>query len=623
MNRLNIPFSRLAKAAPWLPVLLPPVLVVSLMRAYLLNVPFMDDYVYLPLYEKIVRGDFHFGDFFFVQMEHRATVPCFLVWLCHHLSPGRITLQNWISFGMICLTIWNLAFVLRRTAGRLQLEWLLVALSAWIFFSPVQCYTLLWPDCFDVFFPATFLSSAMALFFSRLKLWPKLAACALCVVAGTHSFASSFLIWLLIPPLVLWTEGLPDASSRRKFLVGWAIVCGITTAMYFHNLVNQAEAVFSYAQGQEVDHGGHLSVFLRDPIASARFILMFTGSLLGRGTFASLQSATLIAGLTLAGVIIGAGAYLWTRRDDGPLRQTLLPWLMLGLYSAGTGTMVAIGRIWSTPGLEGALWNRYTPHAAPITFAACVLVFLVGRDLILTKKIPDSRAHAAGAALLASMIVLIVMAWVYGARQMNAWWSSRLRDASCNLFARALPDSSIHGPLTGNLNLAMRMDDIGLLRPPMLKDARLDNFRIRPTGLSIRWGELEEVRSLGAGKLEAQGFAFLQHRTRVADAILLTFQDDTGHWIIFGVGQAEDRPLYLQSVLDIDGQYLHQPDRSKRRAYGGFRFKFDVPQFPSGERLIAAWALDFPSQSVHRIFGQFHARADTGGILEVVPESAR
>jgi hypothetical protein len=623
----------LALALPafgWTFAAVPVVWAFELIRTHLLNVPFMDDYVWLPIYEKIAAGHFTFQDFFLVQMEHRSTLPCLLAWLCHHLKPGDITLHNWITFAQLVIITCNLGWLIRRTCPASRWRWILTALAGWTVFSPAQFSTFLWADCMGLFLPVTFLTGALVIFHARLRPGWKFAACALAATLGTHSFASGALIWILLVPLILWSDALED-GARRRFLAGWSIAFVVIMGFYFHGLVNGTEPPFSYGQGKEamlgtVDGqvtespmGRHFLALLKNPMRGLRFVLTFAGSLAGRGHFADLRSSALFFGVALAAISVLGLTIMIRGFRDKPLRSGLLPWIMLALYTPCAGAMVAAGRIWASPGIDGALWNRYTPHAVPMTLSALVLASML---FDFGRRGHVRRAEAllvAQSSLFSGFAFVIAGTWLYGARQMDAWYSSRLRDATSQLVARILPAEGTNAPVTGNLDLAVRYDDLGLLHPPMLRSTRLDQFARWSETVPPEIARLDRVEVRGQGILEASGHAFQPWGKRVADGIFLTFSQPSQEPLIFALGHVTQQPAYVHDVLGIDLQFLHQPSKDFRRSFGSFAIRFPGKSLaPGGE--VQAWGFDFERQLVWRIDGGFKVDMAPDGATRLVPD---
>lgn len=600
-----------ASALRWLPALVPPLLIFFWMRNYLLNVPFMDDFVWLPFYEKMAQGKFTVQDFFFVQMEHRLTVPAFLNWIFFHLRPGCFLLMNWTSFALLCLTGWNLLYLLRKSLPDLQPRWLIASVGSLALFSPTQSNTLLWADCFSSYMPLAFFSGALAVFYSGLRWWTKLVVCLLLAILGSVSFASGVLIWPLLVPLILWTDVIPVRRERWLFFTFWTVAMLVTMACYFHNLVNQADPLFSYEQGHEATLGNHLSDCFSRPWQTLEFVLIFCGASLGRGTFAAMQLTTLVMGVVLVVTILTACVPLFRKNGGAVIRNQTLPWIMVGAYTLLTGMMVAMGREYARKTMDGALWNRYTIHTMMLDIAVIVLAFAWWRRIAVRVDSAWRRQVVAVApSVLGAFVMLLITGWIYGQNTMVAWWSSRLRDATCQFFAKALPQQAIDGPLIKKANpLAIRLDDLGLLSPAMTKTDRLDQFELRSQVLEGT-AKLEGMEYLGTDLFRASGTAYLHGQSRPADGVLLCYKDSQRGWVIFEVGQVKSPPLFLRLALEPDLQYLYQPSPSSRHNHANFEIRFHAAQLPVGPVEVAAWTFDFKTRIAYRMAGLY--RIDAG-----------
>lgn len=596
----------------WLPALVPPMLIFIWMRKYLLNVPFMDDFVWLPFYEKMVRGEFTTQDFFFVQMEHRLTVPAFLNWIFFHLRPGCFLLMNWTSFALLCLTGWNLLYLLRKSLPDLQPRWLIAAVGSLVLFSPTQSSTLLWADCFSSYMPLAFLTGVLAVYYSSLRWWAKLIWCIALAGLGTVSFASGVLIWPLLVPLILWTEVIPARLNRWLFFTLWSVAMLVTMVCYIHNLKNQALPLFSYEQGEEVTLGKHLQNCISHPWQTLQFVIIFCGASLGRGTYAPMQATTFIMGLVLAVTLLAACIPLFRKRGGAVIRTQTLPWVMIGAYTLLTGLMVAMGREYARKTMDGALWNRYTIHSMMIVIAVIVLVFAWFRRI--ANRVESSwrqKVVVTAPIVFGAFIMLLLAGWIYGQNTMVAWWSSRLRDATCQFFAKALPEQSIDGPLIKRTQvLAVQMDNLGLLfSPAMTASSNLDQFELRGQVIEGT-AKLETLEYVESDIFRATGTAYLHGQSRTADGVLLCYKDAKRGWVIFHIGQVKSMPLFLRSAMEPDLQYLHQPSPSTRHNHASFDMSFRASQLPSGPVEIAAWSFDYQKLVAYRMAGLY--RVDGG-----------
>ena len=613
-------FPKLLKSAFWWAMVLYPIYwVYCLLKTYLVNVPFMDDYVWLPFYQKIARHEFTFQDFFFVQMEHRLTIACVMAWACNLLSPGKIIWHNWISFFQLILILCSIGWLLVRTGGGGLRRWMpVLALSAWVVFTPAQFSTLLWSDCMSSFMPVAFLVLALVAFHLRVRLWLKFLLCFAFVWLGTYSFASGINAWLLMVPLILWSDQIESAAGRKWFLIGWSVAFVGTMACYFHGLTNQAQPEFSYQQEHEVTMMKHVGSFFASPMTSLRFVITFSGGLIGKGTFLDVREASFGSGLIFIGVLILATVFVVRNFKDVILRSRLLPWIVFGLYTCGTGAMVGLGRLYASKDMEGALWNRYTPHVVPLVVACIVLIVFMGNELAQRREGMRAWVATTRSGFAGGFIVLLICGWSYGIKNLDAWHSSRLRDATCQLFAKVLRRTDIEGPTRPRtMEFAVAMDDLGLLKPPMLKNRLLSNFTVKDGPMAIQTARIDVVETSGNGKFEVEGSAFLPFHERVADGVFLTYKDDQGQWVIFSVGQVKEEPVYLHRIITVDMQFLHQRYPDFRRTYGFFDIRFDIEEIPAGKRELALWAFDFKKQIARRIAGDYKVDTAAGTIVQV------
>ncbi len=590
----------------WLPAIVPPLLIFVWMQKYLVNAPFMDDFVWLPLYQKLASGTFTAQDFFFVQMEHRLTVPAFMNWIFFHVRPGHITLMNWTSYILLCLTGWNLLYLLRKSLPAAQPRWLIAAAASLALFSPTQSSTLLWADCFSSYMPLAFLTSVLAVYYSGLGWWSKLIWCIALACLGTVSFASGVLIWPLLVPIILWTKIFAARRERWLFCAIWIVAMLVAMACYVHNLKNQALPLFSYEQGAEVTLGKHLQDCIARPWQTLEFVFMFCGASLGRGTYAPMQEMSLLMGVLLVALLLAACLPLLRRRGGDIIRTQTLPWVMVGAYTFLTGLMVAMGREYARKTMDGALWNRYTIHSTMIVVAVIVLVFAWrGRVVNRVNAAWHRPLLSAAPMVFGALIVQLLTGWIYGQNAMVAWWSSRLRDATCQHFAKALPPQAIDGPLIKRTqSLAIQMDDLGLLSPAMTKTTNLDQFELRAKVIEGT-AKLESMESLGSGQFKATGTAYVHGQSRPADGVLLCYNDAQRGWVILEVGQIKAMPLFLRAALEPDLQYLHQPSLSTRHNHANFEIRFSASQLPSGPVELAAWSFDFQRRTAYRMAGQY------------------
>ena len=620
------------RIVPVLLVILPAFLLNRMIQAHKVNIPFLDDWMFVHMDEKLAAGALAWQDFFMVQMEHRMAFVRAVIMLFHHFSPGNYTGQMWLSWFFLVGTLVNVAILLRKTTGApFRVWWPLLVLASLALFSPVHYRIVLWAMMFQVICPAFFLSTAMV---ALLATWPsalmrtkpvfqsggqqlllswlgmlvRFLIAMLCAQCATQCFATGILVWVLMIPMILWSGAIRSGLQRYAFLGLWLITFVVTMALYFHDLKNETDPQFSYKQGEDQTMGRNIDSFVKHPSKALEFVIRFLGCHLGRGWSVSVMDASLwLGGLSL--LLVALACVFWVLRfKDVSMRQKLLPWILFGGYSVGSGVLTSLGRSWASSTGDNAIHARYTIHAVPLTIALGVIVWMVARELRQRRPKWNKAVLETVTAGAYMLVVVQVVAWTYGWRMMGVWESSRLRGAANTQFFKSVYQAE--GDIAGNRDLARKADDLGLLKPPMLTNKRLDNFSLIPKLLNQNTALFKSCNyqaSDDGGKVLVEGYACLPNRTRVADAILFTYKDRTdGHWEIFHVCQVRGMPLYLVDLMARDLQFVHTPPGPLgQEGLAGFEGSFSLDQLPPGEHRIMAWTLDYATQRVYPMIGYF------------------
>jgi hypothetical protein len=634
MNKLKDSLIRvwptLRQVLRWLLVLLPVVGLFLLIREYAVNIPFLDDWMYIGMFEKERAGTLKLHDFFMVQMEHRMAFVRSMMIVFYKLFPGNWTIHMFFSWLLLALTHVNVGLLLKKTTGQaFRVWWPLLVLAGLAIFCPVQYRIVLWTMMFQVAALGLFLSSALLAIMSGLPLWLRWVIGIVSASLATQCFASGILVWLLPLPLVWFTPAVKGPRARIIFTVLWLAVFGVTMKLYFTDLKNEVEPMFAYKQGEEETMRKDVKGMIMNLDHTGAYVFRFLGNHLSRGSSFSMMDVSLVIGGVSFALYIAAFFYLlrhWRREE---LRSQLGPWLMFGAYSIGTGALVAMGRSWASSTGDNAIAPRYVIHAVPLTVALIALVWIIAEDIIARR--PEMKSSARRFILQSGMalLALLILSWAQGWRLMDMWHSSRLRGAVNTRFYNVL--YQVEDAVPANRDHARRAEKLGLLNPPMLKDRMLSNFRLEPSLLSSNTAnfrsmkiDLEEVKKgrekqegnaenavaegeLSNGTVEqryvarVEGFACLRGRDRVADGVFFTRRiPESGTWEIFHVVQVSGMPLYLIDMLNKDTQFVHVPSgHIAQDGLAGFTGTFVMTQLPPGVHDIMAWAYDAQEDSVY------------------------
>lgn len=629
--------SRLANPLRWLLILLPALLTARLIHSYAVNIPFLDDFMFTPMYEKArgMLGGFTLHDFFIVQMEHRLAWPRLMIVVLDHFFPGNFAAQCWLTYGLLVLTLVNICLLLNRTGKQFSRWWFLLALASAMIFSPVHYMVILWPMMFQVASPTFGLTLALAAVGSRrLPVWLKFIIAILGAMIATLSIASGILIWILLIPMILWGKGLPEGKPRWLFLAAWLLSFAVTAALYFHDLKNETDPQFAYQAGmQEVTATKGVTSLLGDPGRAINFVLEFVGGSLCRGTTGSMRLIAKSLGALLLGALFIATIVWWRRfRKSDTSEPDLIPWISLALYSPGTGALVAVGRAWATTSGDNSLQARYTIHAVPLSLGIMILTWiLVGhfRQHFPSRQIALNQFIKTATAVF---ITTLVINWSHGRFMMETWSSSRLRAAANTQFFKLndMNNSFLVNRATelcSNKVYAKRLDDIGLLNPPMVTSDRLDQFKLRSRTLSSNTANLEQMRllkdsSTGRQWILAEGEGGLGGRKRVADAIVFAKRDPDvpqDPWTIFHIGQITQLPLGLSSSLGRDMRFLFLPAQELSQVLTKFGLEIPLGALPKNDKtyVVTAYAFDFLRQEMFPMEGIFRVNLSVPSVVKI------
>lgn len=626
--------ARSRKLIPWILILLPVVTLIMLVSSYAVNIPFLDDWMFTPMYEKArgMHGGFNLHDFFIVQMEHRLAWPRIIIVLLDKLFPGNFVAQCWFTVFLLCVTLINIGLLLRQTGKPFRSWWPVLAFASALIFSPVQYMIILWPMMFQVATPIAGLSLGLVAVGSKLPNWAKFLIATFGAMAATLSIASGLLVWLLMIPAIIWARGIVTTKARNVFLLTWIVTFGVTVALYFHNLKNETDPQFAYKAGKdEVTATKGTAALLKNPGRGIEFTLEFIGGNLCRGTSGNMRVvARVVGGVSLAALL--AACCYWFKRKESADRMNLTPWIALGLYAPGTGLLVALGRAWATTNGDNSLQSRYVIHAVPLTVSLVALAWLIFKSRRETTLERSERFGKLRLIAATTLTVVLCINWIHGRFMMETWSSSRLRAAAnTQFFKLSNPETPfLFNPtaeLASNQQYAERLDDLGLITPRMLTQPRLDQFDSHKRGSSSNTSNLDNLRVLKDNNsrrtlLLATGEAALPGRERVADAIIFARRNpeiENDPWVIFHVGQVTQMPIGLSYTLGRDLRFLFLPMQEMSSGLSMFSLEIPLSALAKDEKtyVVTAYAFDFKRQRMIPMEGLFRVNTSLPTVTKI------
>jgi hypothetical protein len=583
-------------------------------RQNAVNVPFMDDWQFIPLLEKASQGQLTFGDLWAPHDEHRLLVPRVVIIASMFAFKGDYRMQCCISF--LAVEVISLCFLwlLLRLNGERFGVWTTWLLANIALFSPIQLHNWLWPMQFAYFFPYTFLALCICALFLPIRPGWKFGLAALCALAGNYSFVHGNLIWLVALPVILFAPGILETATRRKFAVRWIALGLLASGLYFWGLDHNSAAP-AYAYG----HQGVPPTFttfeqLRtDPwstlLQMGLFVAGMFGNAVGRG-FPVLDNLMLVHRAGVIVLLLAAGVlFLAWRRDV--LRASALPWACLLMFCFLTAAFVCVGRVWR--GDYQPLTMRYTTFG---TFVIVSLVLLSGsvvlggrRQFPLgMKDVPVigtiNQAISLSLGILTGIYLSVQwVGWSYGTHLMEEWEMARWRSrASLHFLGSFYPSELEYRYLGGQKEIFENgvriLESLGMLNPPRAKDLRLTKLGqdagVRDSYRRV-WEKMERREN---GGWHASGFAVCRDN-RPPDLILFCTQNADGEWVVRTTATPFTCAQYLRNSARSDFEFVgsHPPQDAQ---LGAWEVDFPAGEFGAQEgETVSAWALDFSRGSFY------------------------
>jgi hypothetical protein len=598
---------RFGKAALIVLGILPALILLADIRRNAVNVPFMDDWQFVPLLEKAKDGTLTFQELWAPHDEHRLLLPRTIIIAAMFATGGDYRVQSLITFAVVAVISGCLLWLMLRLNGTtpgVLWTWVLANIAL---FSPIQFHNWLWPMQFAYFLPYTFLALCLCALYARIPAVPKFVLAAIFALAGNYSFVQGNLIWLAMLPVILFAPGILPAGARRNFAIAWAVVGVAAVARYFLGLEQNAAAP-DYAYGH-IGVPPTLSTLQQlrdDPVSTlsrmGRFILGMFGNAISRGfpVADNLLLAQSFGAVVLLLAVAGLGA-AWRR---GFFAHRALPWACLLLFTFLTAAFVCVGRVWR--GDAQPLTPRYT------TFGAfCIVSLLALLSAGFSGLSESSRNPALGKAVLWSQglfaglyLTLQVVNWTYGQHLMAEWNLTRWRAVARLHFLGKIHTQAKSDLLGGADELiretAKTLEKLDMLKPPQVKDLRISALGEEERSKASSKGSFEQLTRLGENGWRASGFA-LFGGGRAADAVILGTQNANGEWIAIAAATPSSPPRYLNKSRRMDWEFLAVPEPQQSG-----RWEIDLPDglFAGQEHgTLRAWAMDFRKRKLYRLPG--------------------
>jgi len=567
--------------------IIPACILFTLILKYGVDMPHWDNWHYVSFFEKFSNGTLTLGDLFAQQNEYRQFFPNLIFVGLGWLTKWDLRYELLVSFALACLVSFNIYRLGRLTVGGSPARRLTIYfLANLLIFSPVQYDNWLLGMQVIYFMPVACVTTCLVIAYSQLGARAKFLSCMCLATISTFSSANGILCWLVVLPLLTWSNSRKELFNKKWLTLAWVIGFAVSAAIYFNDyekpvqhpslsdgLIHPAKALryFLILLGRAVEPGG--MIFLRDQMGAAHKII---------------AAAT---GITLAALFAVSALHI---RRDTELAHRAAGWLMLGAYSIMTALLVTVGRVGFS--VEQAFSLRYT------TFTLYLPVAL----LYLLPTIYEHHAaggHLAGKRrmLLPSLAGIFILShlliYPLSIKQMSAFSAGLLQSKACLLFINVVREDCLTEKVYPNLEALRRaansLDGMEFLRPGLIKSSRVQDIEASDAQSPGQYGSLNSVTQTGEDVYTASGWAVLPQRGAPADAILLTYDRADGDSVIFALADTGEERGVVARILR----------RSLPSDYSGWQKSFSVNDLPTNPVIITAWAFDARTGKAFKLDG--------------------
>jgi hypothetical protein len=589
---------------------LPALLLLADISVFSVNVPFMDDWQFVPLFEKAKNGTLTFQELWAPHDEHRLLLPRIIIIASTFITGGDYRAQSFITLLVVAVVSACLLWLMVRLNGSknsVLWTWVLANIAL---FSPIQFHNWLWPMQFAYFLPYAFLALCVCTLYARVPVLPRFILAAVFALAGNYSFVQGNLIWPAVLPVIVFAPDILAKSVRRKFALAWALLGALATTFYFWGLEHNSAAP-DYAYGHEgvPPTMSTLRQLQEDPAQTifrmGRFILAMFGNSIARGfPVADNLVFSQICGAIVLVLALIALSVAWKR---GLFLNHALPWACLLLFTFLTAAFVCVGRVWR--GDYQPLTPRYTTFGA-FCIVALIALLSSGFSGLRGESIKSGHTRSSDIILWTQGLLVGIylcvqgVSWTYGQNLMEEWRLTRWHARARLHFLGKVPTYAGPDLLGGKDELievmAQSLERLGMLKPPRATDLRISALgrEVIPDGL--KRGHMDSLITRGLEGWHASGCA-LASGGRSADAVLLGVQNEAGEWVAVAAATPLSPPRYLHKSMRMDWEFLAVSAPKKR---GEWEIDLPIGSFGNlSSGVLRAWAMDYRRHVLYRLPG--------------------
>jgi hypothetical protein len=354
----------------------PFLILIWVVARYSINVPYLDQWDFIPLLDKMYQGQLTFHDLWMQFNEHRILFPKLIMLGLARLTHWNIRYESVVSVLLAIGVFLMLAWQIRASArvfGERQLRWTLPVCSL-VVFSASQYENFLWGWQLGLLLGLVASLGAILLLANGPSGWGKFAGAVVLGIVATYSFANGVLVWVIGVGLLCVTPPKSSALATQATLPGSRKLVAIGIWIFA-----AAACMGLYLWGyQKPAHHPQLTSILSRPMVFISYFLKYIGSTCAQyGEGGILPDSIWALVLGLAGLAVMGWAGLKMARRTEVSRLALAPYFAMCAYSLGTAFMAALARGGFGPGQ--ALCSRYCSMTGPFWFSMLVMLILLSQ----------------------------------------------------------------------------------------------------------------------------------------------------------------------------------------------------------------------------------------------------
>ncbi len=558
--------------------LVPPCLLSWLILRFWVDLPQWDQWGYVPFFEKFSRSALTFGDLFGQVNEFRQFFPNLVFVALGWLTRWDVRYEMLVTFLLACLVASNVYHLAERTIeDNRSLRLWLILIANLIIFSPAQYQNWLQGQQLVYLFPIACVTTCLRVAASGWNLKTKFALCAGLSVISTFSSANGILCWLVVLPVLMLAGPRQGHTGRRWLLGAWVAGLFLSAALYLFHYHKPVSTPSPFAA-------------LSQPLHAIIYFFGFLGAPLAleRGKVAA------VVGLVLFFIFGVSCINLFQHRRDPALVLRMTIWLMIGWYSVLTAIMTTVGRVGF--GVGQSQNTRYLGFSAYLIVALVFLVTIITQNLSLRRpgstmaiQIRRMAFLSAGALILLQPFILI------SSVQRMAVMRRTLRQAKALLLFINLKEDPelvkvLYPDRTFLTKEANELNQLGFLRPALIKTSRVEEFATSPNSKPTDYGSWDRFTWMDQNQFRASGRLTFPYHRDLADAILLAYKTADSDTVMFRIVRPQERPAGLWGYDTQAGQW---------------EVSFSAGELPAQPVTLSAWGFDADTGKAFRLKGSF------------------